>query len=343
MSASSPTSPSQHQNDTPRITHLLNPKNFHPIPPYNPPYPFPLHPPSQELANDLQALFRERFYIHAAELARTQLLALSKPKHNSAVNTSQQSAPALPAAPAVADPEIVFQLWTARLKALVLGKMGSVAHEEARVLGDLSSDAYRLQSTGESIVPWDLRILAVSLQGTGDVSRYYVLAREARAEISALRALKQRSAADNEELKKWEDRLCELGLFTAAMLMSSRDTKSALELLRSMYTDSLKLTSEVDTDKEKVSTKVAFAIALVYLQIGDTISSRLWFKKLDDSVLCDLGLSVCAIADSDWSLAETVLQKINCSDDDANPDYNLSIQNSLAVSQVYRGKVDEVS
>lgn len=317
------------------ISHLIDPKCFHQLPVYNPPQPFPLAAPA-EIANDVDALYSHQFYRHAAEAARKELVGMSSEELKTNVELQQR----------------LFHLWTTRHAALILTRLGTIAREEARYLDELGADRYRLATTGECIVPWRLRLMVVRAQAGGDtqtgIAKYYTLAREARAEISRLR---RKMTADCEglqkeedvrELKLWEKRLCNLGLFTSSMLMGTRDTKSALSLLISMHQDCLKF-SATEEDYKPFTQQVAFAVALVYLQIGDTISSREWFQRVaEDQFLQDLGLGVCAIADSDWESAESILKRVESSvTAEKEVMSKVSINNNLAVAKIYRGKLGE--
>lgn len=321
------------------ISHLIDPKCFHPLPVYNPPQPFSSVAPD-EIAQDVDALYKNRFYRHAAEAARKELVEMPKEKLNTDVAMQQR----------------LFHLWTIRQCSLILTRLGTIAREETRHLDELGADRYRISSTGECIVPWRLRLIVVRIQSGGDtqvgIAKYYTLAREARAEIARLRKnLKVESESDNTDkeddkakLSIWEKRLRNLGLFTSSMLMGTHDTKSALSLLISMYDDSEKL-RETHEEYKYFTQQVAFAVALVYLQIGDTISAREWFQKVsEDQFLQDLGLGVCAIADSDWESAELILNRIEMSvENEKEAMAKVSINNNLAVAKIYRGKLSDVS
>lgn len=322
--------------EIPDITHLIDQRCFHSLPVYNPPQPFSLNPP-EDIAGDLEALYRQRFYKHAADLARRQI-----------VETPAEQLRA-------GDLGLirhVFDLWTVRQAALIMMRMGKLAKEEAKYLDDLLSARYRIVSTGQSVVPWKLKLLTVRVQAGGDsqigITRYYSLAREARSELSAIRRqLRTEELNDSEKLtleaeaRLWADRLRNVGLYTSAMLVGTNDVKSALALLESMYEDCDKLQT-TDSDTVSFKGKVAFSLGLLYLQIGDTISARQWFKNIkQDNVLCDLGISVCSIADSDWDSAESILKNID--DPDSASSIPIAVKNNLAVTEIYQGRFNNVS
>lgn len=346
--APEPTTGMSSSLEGPNIVHLIDPKCFQALPVYNPPQPFSLTPPA-EIANDADALFKQHFYRHAADAAKKEIIEIPAAALRTDAVLKQK----------------VFSLWTMRQSALIVARLGTISREEARHLDELGSDRYRIGETGECIVPWRLRLIVVRVQAGGDtqvgITKYYSLAREARAQISRLRKKimayngkkddgtttnNGKKEAYQAELKAWEGRLRNLGLFTSSMLLGMHDTKSALALLTSMHHDCDKL-QEAHEEYKPFTYRVAFAIALVYLQIGDTISAREWFQRIEgNQFLQDFGLGVCAIADSDWESAESILKKVSLSTEDeygnlANS--KVSINNNLAVTKIYRGKLSEVS
>ncbi|KAI8133656.1 hypothetical protein DUD61_002664 [Geotrichum candidum] len=325
--------PRNNMPEIPDITHLVDQRCFHTLPVYNPPQPFSMSPP-EEIAGDLEALYRERFYKHAADLARRQIIETPVEQ----LRTGDLGLI-----------RRVFDLWTVRQSALIMMRLASLAKEEAKYLDDLLSARYRIASTGQSVVPWKLKLLAVRVQAGGDsqagIARYYSLARDARSELSAIRRqlrtedLNEASRETLEaEARLWSDRLRNLGLYTSTMLVGTKDIKSALELLESMYDDCSNLGS-VYPENVPFMGKVAFALGLLYLQIGDTISARQWFKNVEqDEVLRDLGISVCSIADLDWDTAESTLNKIDVSDTASS--IPIAVKNNLAVTEIYKGRLN---
>lgn len=355
----------------PNISHLIDPKCFLTLPSQNPPHPFPVNPPSD--ISDPYSLYTHRFYRHAADLCKEQLIAMTAP-----INTHDTISK-------------VFRLWAIRLSSLFMIRMSGIARDECQAFGDLGDDIYRIPSTRRSIVPWNLQLLVVRIQAGGcnqqAIGQYYTLLREARANtqrekvfftklLSKKKNLKSELAvasssehgdADSSKkeklekilaeletsindtrvlLAKWKARVRHLGLFIAAMLMGMHDTKTASSLLQSLYMEKSKVSMEEqavdDENKEsnsieelakQISTndsakelasfldKVVFTQAMLYLQIGDTISSRQWFAKLKNSSQPDtsstpsfssaviLGNAMCAIADADWDEAEKLLSQ----------------------------------
>lgn len=375
----------------PDISHLVNPSCFLPLPIQNPPHPFPLNPPSN--ITDPYELFKLRFYRHSAEACKQQLIKINTPVSDRITIKK------------------VFRLWSIRQSSLLMGRLGGIARDEAKCLDDLGSQQYRAYPSGESLVPWNLRLLAIRIQAGGDnpqgIIEYYTLARESRnatqrekrylvrllskkqnleREISATSTREESEKhtenkdGNNEDdgngeklthtmstsettqktldtlnesiqytrysLAKWKARTRNLGLFIGSMLMSMRDTKTAISLLKTLYDEcadlpkssnsqneqhlkkkspnesSTKTFDEVDdlqsfaislskqdsaVELQDFTNKVIFTLAVIYLQTGDTISGRQWFSKLSDKNSVALGLSICAIADADWDEAEKLL------------------------------------
>lgn len=347
----------------PDVSHLVDPQCFLSLPVHNPPHPFPVNPPSD--IQDPYQLYKLRFYRHAADLCREQLLSIPLP-----ANTNDSISK-------------VFRLWSIRLSALFMVRMSGIARDESQVFGNLGDNLYRTSAAGQSIVPWNLRLLVVRIQSGGPnqqaIDQYYLLSREARTntqreKVYLQKLLAKKKALENEIdsseptdsqknirhqleisindtrklLAKWKSRLRNIGLFISSMLMGMRDTKSALSLLQSLYNSQiplLKEDSEIDHEtsiaeklKEDYSEnelaklistrdslnelksfldKVIFTQAMLYLQIGDTISSRQSFAKLGSpttkgtfSSAVLLGNAMCAIADTDWDEAEKLLNKL---------------------------------
>lgn len=395
-------------------SHLISPQCFLSLPSQNPPHPFPVNPPAD--ATDPYRLYQLRFYRHSAELCREQLLSISSP-----VNTLEPI-------------YTVFRLWSIRLSALLMARMGGIAREESLHMGDLGADRYRVTAGGKSIVPWNLRLLVIRVQaGTNHkecTEQYHFLSQEARANtqkeklylvrlLAKKRDLEQRlrdgnfasekddkagsekieektkedlentlsqlesSVKDSRKLlARWKARLRNLGLFTASGLIGMRDTKTALSLLQSLYTECstnkpkkdlenddetpaslAKRFSAQDSDTElaEFRNKVIFTQAMLYLQIGDTISAREWFAKLkshDSSSL--LGNAMCAIADADWDEVEKLLNdhvanppeektKSESGDEPSSPKipdqftickrtpFDIAVSNNLSLTKANRG------
>lgn len=126
------------------------------------------------------------------------------------------------------------------------------------------------------------------------------------------------------------------------MLLGINDTKSALELLISMHHDSEKLKTS-KTEYKEFTDQVAFSIAMIYLQIGDTISAREWFRQVQENdILQEVGLGVSAIADADWESAERILTQVSEKVESGKDEpLKISIRNNLSVANIYRGRLSK--
>lgn len=146
----------------------------------------------------------------------------------------------------------IFELLYIRLACLTLVGETQLAAQEVKILGDLNEAIY-ISEDGKSVVPWELRVLAVRLQGIGygdlrkGVMGYYELAREARAEIL--------KCADGEK-RMWEERLKDLGVRVASALVEMGDLSGAAAHLQTLRS-------------EEGSKEAAFREALLWLKIGD--------------------------------------------------------------------------
>jgi tetratricopeptide (TPR) repeat protein len=119
------------------------------------------------------------------------------------------------------------------------------------------------------MVGWELRVLAVRLQGMGfndarrGVMGYYDLGRDARSTLSFL---KKRLATANEgekegteaEIRLWTERLEDLGIRVASALIEMEDLPGAI-----LHLSSLPSTPEISLKK-----------ALLYLHLGDVDAAR---------------------------------------------------------------------
>ncbi|KAF2663845.1 hypothetical protein BT63DRAFT_484003 [Microthyrium microscopicum] len=169
-----------------------------------------------------------------SSLSLSDLLATGR-FHTAAVRAASD----LSALPPTADAATILPLWYVRLASLTLIHETTIAAQESKILGDLSSPFYRLppieDGPGEHIVPWGLRVLAVRLQalGFGEPRRglmaYYLLASDAREAAARARA-SQRQA----EMRLWQTRLRELGVLVASALVEMGEGQAAARHLRSL-------------------------------------------------------------------------------------------------------------
>ena len=188
-----------------------------------------------------------------------------------------------------------------------------LAAEESKALQDINIPFYRDEVTGRNLLPWELRVLVVRLQGVGygdgrrGVGGYYDLAREARAEV--------KKATISEEKEVWKERLKKLGTFVANALIDMGDTGAAVRHLESL---------RPRDGKDEV---LEGRLALLYIDIGNVDAARQCLPTTSTSVgpLLKMAEGRYADAAEQWS---------------ALPSNDLATQN-LAVCLFYLGKVDE--
>ncbi|KAF6225787.1 hypothetical protein HO133_009789 [Letharia lupina] len=216
--------------------------------------------------------------------------------------------------PPAPPPNELFPLLYTRLACLTLISHLPFAAEESKALQDINSPFYRDEVTGKNILPWELRVLAVRLQGVGygdgrrGVGGYYDLAREARAEV--------KKAVDPEETRKWQERLKELGLCVANALTEMGDAAAAVRHLESL---------RPKTGKDEV---LEGRLALLYIHVGNVDAAR---QCLSDTSASDLR-PLLSMADGRYADA---VEEWN-----ALPSSDLATQN-LAVCLFYTGEVDK--
>lgn len=214
--------------------------------------------------------------------------------------------------PPAPPPEELFPLLYTRLACLTLINHLPLAAEESKALQDVNSPFYRDEVTGNNVLPWELRVLAVRLQGVGygdgrrGVGGYYDLAREARAEV--------KKAADPKEKQTWKERLKELGLCVANALIGMDDAGAAVRHLESL---------RPRNQKDEV---LEGRLALLHINLGNVGAAR---QCLSDTSVSDLR-PLLSMADGRYADAA----------EEWIPSSDLATQN-LAVCLFYTGKVDK--
>jgi tetratricopeptide (TPR) repeat protein len=280
-----------------------------------------------EVQDEVENLIERGLFIEAAVKAQKDILALGP-------NTS--------------DYRNVFNLWHFRLQSLVLAGHEKQAAEEARFLGDLDSEKYRLDLL-TSVVPWDLRLLVTSLQVKGDgsatLAKLYAMARECRvdAHLAEERAKISETAisspieVDPVTSEIWESRLRELALFVTFTLVRLGDVEAAISHLKNVHS-----TAQNGSEADKqFGTRIVPLIALLYLHMGSTDSARELFTEYSQAYKAEFAESLCAVIDGDWPEAEKLLQK--CFEEgeaEGLDEDSTRIKNNLAVSLFYQGKLD---
>ena len=225
----------------------------------------------------------------------------------------------------------IFSILYVRLSTLILIDATNIAAQEINILEDLNSTFYRDEITQAHLVPWELRVLAVRLQGIGlgdrrrGVMGYYDLAREARTE-----AFK----AQGEERKLWEERLSDLGLRVGNALVEMGDLDSAARHL-----ESLRVGVPVE-ERDKVKAR----LALLYLRIGDVTAARNCFAVKDDASEVEPGANgvleaLCSMAEGRYEHAVTEWRKLRQGTLMKNDEM---VAQNLAVCLLYTGRMSEV-
>ncbi len=184
------------------------------------------------------------------------------------------------------------------------------------MLQDINSPFYQDETTGKNVLPWELRVLVVRLQGIGygdarrGVSGYYDLAKQARAEI--------KNSSDPKERQLWRERLQDLGIRVANALIELGDLAAAARHLESLRPRNGKQYSSLDG-----------RLALLYLNLGDIDAAR---KFLPQDTPNDITKLLLSMAEGRYSAAVEEWKAVPASD--------MATQN-LAVCLFYAGKIDE--
>jgi trafficking protein particle complex subunit 12 len=205
----------------------------------------------------------------------------------------------------------------------------ALAAQEATALEDLNSGAYRDEATGSHLVPWELRVLAVRLQGVGFndprkiIMGYYDLARQARTEISKLSG--KNALYDEQERLLWETRLSDLGVRVASALVEMEDLEGATHHLRNLSSSgpSLKM-GNLNLQK-----------AVLWLRIGDVEAARSCMSG--DPEVDGVVAALSDVAEGNYGDASNAWHAL-CERDPENGMY----RQNLAVCLLYDGRMDEV-
>ncbi|CZT41996.1 uncharacterized protein RSE6_01822 [Rhynchosporium secalis] len=339
-------SPSRSNMSTSAITSkdfsfLLRPELYHPLTLLDVPPPFRASGGQVDPSTPLDVLLSTGHF-RAAAIKAASLLTSSNP----------------PLSPS--DHVQIFYLVYTRLASLTLCNQTTLAAQEVKALEGLNSAYYRDEATGKHLVAWDLRVLAVRLQGMGfnDARRgvvgYYDLAREARLTLTALKrsksAEKQKGEEEEgrvEELEKeiqlWTHRLAELGIRVASALIEMDDLEGATRFLST-------LKPNYDSDSESTSTspgsRLSIQRALLWLCVGDVDAARACVGEASgigsgEGNEREVIIALAAMADSEFSQAVELWRSLIDSSDDDDGEKAMWRQN-LGVCYLYLGRMDEV-
>ncbi|KAL3428070.1 tetratricopeptide repeat protein 15 [Phlyctema vagabunda] len=306
------------------FSHLLRPEVYHPLPHLDIPPPFRSSPQQPEASTPLEVLLAHGHFRSAA-IAAALLLTSNSPPVSST------------------DYEQIFFLLYTRLSCLILSGNTSFAAQEALALEDLNSAYYRSDMTGAHLVPWELRILAVRLQGMGfndarrGVMGYYDLGREARTILSKLKSRHRTTSIESEklsfqrEIKLWETRLADLGIRVASALIEMEDLEGAALFMKSL----------------EPTPAIAFQVALLWLCLGDIEAARLAITPLDkpqqpttSKYLITQALA--CVAEGDYEVAVDKWQSlVGESLVHMEEGEQAMCRQNMAVTLIYLGRMDE--
>ncbi|KAK2126171.1 hypothetical protein NOF04DRAFT_1220445 [Fusarium oxysporum II5] len=287
---------------------LLRPEIYHPLTPLNVPVAFrnPQKQPNPEAP--IEELLASGHF-RAAAIAAVQELTGSGA--SGGINPT--------------DSKRIFELLYTRLACLTLIDATPLAAQEVKALEDLNDiRRYVDETTGEHLVPWELRVLNVRLQslGFGDYRRavmsYHDLAREARDRIS-----KAAAQHDNSARELWKARLYDLGIQVAGALIELEDLTGAAHHLSTL--------------RDRGDGKMALTKALLWLHLGDVESARSCARQAmeNDENVEKLILALCDMADAEYETALEAWKELKESLDDEMVGVN------TAVCLLYLGRIQE--
>jgi hypothetical protein len=252
------------------------------------------------------------------------------------------SARAIQDLPSSTEPLTVFNLWYARLTCLCLIHQTTIAAQESKVLGDMTSPFYRDSKTNQHLVPWDLRVLVVRLQALGfgesrrGIMAYYVLAQDAREEAAAAKEAERQS-----DVRLWKARLHDLAIRVASALVEMGDCDAAAHHLRSLQTP-----QDIGYDRHRMLTAME---TLTWMTVGDLDAASQCLSRISQPIAySNLGSTDEQIAGTENDYVLRVLQALLTTSDgeyataiqewqSLGTDYpeDLMIRQNLAVCQLY--------
>lgn len=284
--------------------------------------PLPFRSTPAAPGTSLPALLRQGHFYRAALLAVSELVAPSSNLR----------------------PKQIFELLYTRLACLTLLDQTPLAGKESLALGDIHSPFYISEENGECILPWELRVLAVRLQGLGagdarrGVQGYYDLAVYARVQI---RKTKEAAVGD-----MWRERLRDLGIRVGNALIEMPDLEAGRRHFESLV--------EATTDEEEKVLLKSW-LAMLCLRMADIASARAWIgaeqgddQEADEAADSTTTLSrkgrqkqvlnaLLSIAEGSFEAAASQWRILL-----AEPRYTVLAQQNLAVCLLYTGRIDEV-
>jgi hypothetical protein len=239
------------------------------------------------------------------------------------------------------DHRLIFELVYTRLSCLTLCNQTALASQEVKALEDLNSNYYRDDLHGGHLVPWELRVLAVRLQGMGfsdarrGVMGYYDLAREARGALAVLKSPQEDADPPIAEgdVILWEGRLAELGIRVTSALIEMGDLEGATRFLGTLKYP----TGEDPTG----ALKLDFQKSLLWLCLGDVEAARLCVTGKEMNNEENVTLALAHMADADFDLAAKAWESLLCGE--GNIAEKAMWKQNLGVCFLYLGRMDAVS
>jgi tetratricopeptide (TPR) repeat protein len=230
------------------------------------------------------------------------------------------------------DHDTLFHLLHVRLACLCLISEHTLAAQESKVLGDLTSAFYLDPITHEHLVPWDLRVLVVRLSalGYGDwrkgIMGYYELARECREHIS-------NPSASTDDKSTWRTRLRDTGIRVANVLVEMGELEGAGRHLSS-------LSSSPSPKHTPEAREVLVMEALVWLRVGDVMAARRCLSAasvaVEDELVDGTLTALLHVANGEYASAVSAFEALHAS----FPDDAMVVQN-LAVNLLYTGRISD--
>lgn len=201
-----------------------------------------------------------------------------------------------------------------------------LAAQEVKAFEDVNNARiYIDDTTGEHLVPWELRVLIVRLQalGFGDPRRavmsYHDMAREARDHIG-----KATAQHDNTARELWKARLHDLGIKVAGALIDMDDLAGAAHHLGTL--------------RDLGDNKMVLSKALLWLHLGDAESARKCAAQCasEASTMEQTILALCDMADAEYQSALDRWQELRKTTEDEMVGVN------AAICLLYLGRLQEV-
>lgn len=182
-------------------------------------------------------------------------------------------------------------------------------------------------------MPWELRVLAVRLQGMGfndarrGVMGYFDLARDARISLSNLKMDRE---GNEGEIKMWEQRLEDLGIRVASALVEMEDLDGAARFLQT-----LKPSSPAHSQLEMKK-------ALLWLCMGDVDTARSCLRDGDGREKNTI-LALAYMADNEFENSVKLWNDMLSSPrSEDNAGERAMWRQNLGVCLLYLGRMDEV-